>query len=294
MAKPFYSLEEVCEKLGKSEDEVRALVQEGDLREFRDAGKVFFKAEDVDKLAGGGSAAGGSAAGNVNLDDSQGDEIPSLADSSSGTSVIGLAPLEEDNPPPQKEDTAVAASGVGVFDDDELEVDADPMAKTQITDASMDDQVQLDSSGSGSGSGLLDLTREADDTAFNAELIMDDIHPGFDEAEQPAEEPEQKPAAKAEKPESEPEPEPRGEPVIQQTARAPQGDASEGVFGGLLVGALLLLALAGSVASSTLQGVFPSYGALLTANFWIFLGSAGGVVVLCILIGWFVGRASAR
>ncbi len=53
MAGMFYSLEEVCEKLGKSEDEIKQLVQEGKLREFRDGSNLLFKIEDVDAVGGG-------------------------------------------------------------------------------------------------------------------------------------------------------------------------------------------------------------------------------------------------
>jgi len=48
----FYKLEEVMEKLGKSQEEVAALVKEGKLREFRDGDNSFYKVEDVDALAG--------------------------------------------------------------------------------------------------------------------------------------------------------------------------------------------------------------------------------------------------
>ena len=53
MAGIFYSLQEVCEKLGKSENEIKQLVQEGKLREFRDGSNLLFKVEDVDVLSGG-------------------------------------------------------------------------------------------------------------------------------------------------------------------------------------------------------------------------------------------------
>ena len=163
MAKPFYSMEEICQTLGKSPDEIRQLVRDGVLREFRDAGKIFFKAEDVDQLAGGAK----SDTGEVLLEpaeetaESPDDGMPSLTSSSGGTSIIGLEPIEEEETQEEeeKEDTVITASGIGVFDDDELEIDADPMAKTQITEGAVDDQVALESSGS--GSGLLDLTRES-------------------------------------------------------------------------------------------------------------------------------------
>ncbi len=52
--------------------------------------------------------------------------------------------------------------------------DTDPSAQTAIN-SSVSDQVNLE--GVGSGSGLLDLTRESDDTSLGAELL-DEIQPG--------------------------------------------------------------------------------------------------------------------
>jgi hypothetical protein len=51
MAGMFYSLDQTKEKLGKSEAEIKALVREGKLREFRDGAKQLYKTEDVDALA---------------------------------------------------------------------------------------------------------------------------------------------------------------------------------------------------------------------------------------------------
>lgn len=50
MAGMFYSLEQTKEKLGKSEAEIKTLVREGKLREFRDGAKQLYKTEDVDAL----------------------------------------------------------------------------------------------------------------------------------------------------------------------------------------------------------------------------------------------------
>ena len=69
MAGIFYSLQEVCEKLGKSEDEIKQLVQEGKLREFRDGSNLLFKVEDVDVLSGG-SGGGDSEEIALSIDDS--------------------------------------------------------------------------------------------------------------------------------------------------------------------------------------------------------------------------------
>lgn len=280
MAKPFYSMEEVCARLGKDAEAVKKLVRDGALREFRDAGKVFFKAEDVDKLGRGG---GKGDSGEIALEPAE-EELPRIADSG-GTSIIGLVPDEE--PKGKKGDTAVPAGGIGVLDEDEVEIDADPMAKTQVTSTVSSDQVSLE--GTGSGSGLLDLTREADDTSLGAELL-DEIYPGEEEATAPA------PKAKR-APEPEPEPEAAEEAEeageVVEPVYVTVGDPSEGLFTGMLVGALLLLTVAASVAAGVLQGYVPDYGLWLSNNYLIFL--AGGVVVvgLALVIGWLVGRSAA-
>lgn len=62
--------------------------------------------------------------------------------------------------------------GINVFGDDSG--DADPMAQTNVSPA-MRDQLSLEAVGS--GSGLLDLTRESDDTSLGADTL-DEITPG--------------------------------------------------------------------------------------------------------------------
>jgi hypothetical protein len=52
MAGMFYTLQEVIQKLGKTEAEIKTLVREGKLREFRDGTKQLYKIEDVDALVG--------------------------------------------------------------------------------------------------------------------------------------------------------------------------------------------------------------------------------------------------
>ncbi len=68
--------------------------------------------------------------------------------------------------------TGTGRGGINVFGEDSVE-HADPLAQTAISPQA--DQVSLDSVGS--GSGLLDLTRESDDTSLGAELL-DEISPG--------------------------------------------------------------------------------------------------------------------
>ncbi len=53
MAGMFYSLQEAAEKLNKTEEEVKQIVKEGSLREFRDGPNLLFKVEEVEALMSG-------------------------------------------------------------------------------------------------------------------------------------------------------------------------------------------------------------------------------------------------
>jgi hypothetical protein len=46
----FLSIAEVCEITGKTEDEITQLVRQGQLRQFRDAGRKFYKRTEIDEL----------------------------------------------------------------------------------------------------------------------------------------------------------------------------------------------------------------------------------------------------
>jgi len=52
MAGMFYSLQEAAEKLGKTEEELKQMVKQGKLREFRDGPHLLFKTEEVEALLG--------------------------------------------------------------------------------------------------------------------------------------------------------------------------------------------------------------------------------------------------
>jgi len=204
MAKMFYTLEETKAALGRSEEEVRQLAREGRLREFRDGPRLMFKADQVDnlksELVGGGDQ--------INLGPSDSGAPIGMADSRTSPlsgSGISLADTDFGKSPGAgmvKEDTALAADlglsgtaagipspsrgdprsgtksgsrvGINVFGDLDDAPRADPMAQTAIG-SGIQDQINLE--GVGSGSGLLDLTRESDDTSLGAELL-DEISPG--------------------------------------------------------------------------------------------------------------------
>ncbi|MGD1916048.1 MAG: hypothetical protein ACFCBV_07665 [Phycisphaerales bacterium] len=153
MAKLFYSLEETCQKLGKSEQEVMDLVESNQLSKFVDGDKLIFKVDQVDLLADGDDddAAIGFA------DDSG---VGLAADDS----AIGFA--DDDAAGDPKEQT-----GISIFEADDIE-EADAAAQTQIT-ASPSFGMETSTDPAASGSGLLDMTREADDTSLGADLLSD-------------------------------------------------------------------------------------------------------------------------
>jgi hypothetical protein len=64
-------------------------------------------------------------------------------------------------------------SGIDIFQSDDVER-VDPSAQTAVSSGVVE---QLNTESIGSGSGLLDLTRESDDTSLGAELL-DEIAPG--------------------------------------------------------------------------------------------------------------------
>lgn len=159
MAKMFYTLEEASARLGLDAEAIKEMASSGKLQQFRDRDKLMFKREQVDSMASVGESTGGSSLGIPMAGPDDTDAI-SLADSMSG-----------DTPP----DDPREGTGISVFDAGEVEP-ADPMAQTQVTQPQIDDE-ELALESVGSGSGLLDLTRESDDTSLGAELL-DEIYPG--------------------------------------------------------------------------------------------------------------------
>jgi len=92
MAGMFYSLKEAAQKLGKTEDQVKQLVKEGKLREFRDGSNLLFTVQEVDALLAEGA---GTAADDLELQDLPLGEEPVEALEGADAAGLGEA-LEED------------------------------------------------------------------------------------------------------------------------------------------------------------------------------------------------------
>lgn len=158
--KLFYTLEEAAQRLGKTADQVREMAARGQLQEFRDKDRLVFKKEQVDLLAGGEEEP-------LRLADSGELEPIGLASSGSGPGInpgmsgTGMNVGDKD------------ATGISLLDSDATD-DADANAVTRIsnTPSQLVDPGAGEKSKSGTG-GLLDLTREADDTSLGAGLLED-------------------------------------------------------------------------------------------------------------------------
>jgi hypothetical protein len=286
MAKMFYSLEEASQRLGVSEEQLKQMAAGGKLQQFRDRDKLMFKRDQVDAMV----ARGGS--GVAPAQDSGG-PIP-LADSHD-TDRIDLK-ADSAGPAGRKEDPR-QATGISVFDADEIEP-ADPMAQTQVTQPVTDEDLALESVGS--GSGLLDLTRESDDTSLGAELL-DEIYPGGEASD--AKNDAKPSTAVLEGVSSEAgsgsglenlEPAGAGAPVEVMVAASETWDPADVGLGlGLLVPVFAGLVLALVVAWSAAVNVPSNLASKLAESPAMAFGVPGGILVASILfgvIGFVVGK----
>ena len=156
MAKMYYSEEETCGKLGvDSNGLMEQFINTAKLQMYQDGPKHVFKASDVDKLA-----ESLSPAANLNID----------------ADAINLSELDDATEVSSggKEDTVITSEGISIFDDEDLQIDTGSALSDTAPAPSVDDEVAL--GGVGSGSGLLDLTRESDDTSLGADLdLLDNL-----------------------------------------------------------------------------------------------------------------------
>ncbi len=188
----FYSIKEVAEKLGKSEDEVRQIVKSGRLREFRDGSNLLFKVDEVNSLLSDTSF--------MAVNKPSDTPAPTKSEEVGADEVL-LAP--ETAGPPEKADeelqltdadTQIVDDGIKVLGDtdslskegsDETFKGLDETAGSPGKEASLEEiekDANLDTFGS--GSGLLDLSLQADDTSLGG--ILDEIYTPGGEGKAPA------------------------------------------------------------------------------------------------------------
>lgn len=266
MAKMFYTLEEVSEKLAKNEDEVKEMVRTGQIQEFRDRDKLMFKVEQVDLLASG--------------EEDTSDVHLELEDT--GASGSGVA-LKDDSALGLEESRE--GTGVSVFDTDHGGEDT---GKT-VSEEGLEEELGLDAVGS--GSGLLDLTRESDDTSLGAELL-EEVYQSEEAVEIPAHASGLFEAA-AEKPGEEVAP-PPGAAAMPVMIEAYDGSGS-GLGAGLLIGALAALVCVAIVAIVGVSGATPMLATKIASSgnsVMMWAGGLLGVTIILGLVGLFIGKAS--
>lgn len=267
MAKMFYTLEEAAQRLSTTEQGIKELVSAGDLTEYRDSGKnLVFKVDQVDRL--------------LNKED----DALKLADDS----AIGLAPDDAGGSGgagggriPAEESTK-ERSGISIFD--EADEAADPLAATQITAAQGGGETV---ESMGSGSGLMEMTREGDDTSLGADLLAG-VYEGEQAGETAGTSGLFEPAGAASDVSAG---QMVGGPVL--IAAEPFDPVWSGIGGGLALGMVIVLGVALVVASMAILNA--GAGALATQllGFGGLAGLAGaliGVLLVVAIIGFLLGR----
>jgi hypothetical protein len=172
-------------------------------------------------------------------------------------------------------------SGISIFEADELET-ADPSAVTQMTDEPGD--LTLDSVGS--GSGLMDLTRESDDTSLGAEFL-DEVYPGEEGGEEGG-------GGLFEGGDDEATPAAAGPAVI---AAEPYDGAGSGLVGGLSLAMVAALAVSIAVVGTALVGAgaanpVAGLGSQLADQIMIVAGALAGFAVIAAVVGLVLGKRS--
>ncbi|MHC4221897.1 MAG: MerR family transcriptional regulator, partial [Planctomycetota bacterium] len=155
MAGMFYSIEEVAQKLNKTEDQVSELVQSGRLREFRDGSNVLFKINEVEALLADTSVMASqepAAEAKAKAEDAADDDFLSIAEPADDEEDISLAAEPE-----LEDDSLELDDGSGLM---ELEDDLDSTGSDDGADSfGLEDD--LDSLESGDDSDSLGLGDES-------------------------------------------------------------------------------------------------------------------------------------
>ena len=192
-----------------------------------------------------------------------------------------------------KEGTVIPSVGVNVFDDDELDEHVDPLAQTAVTDLA-----GLGLEGAGSGSGIMDLTRESDDTSLGQELLDEiytgDEKKGRDEADDTRAGLEE--VATEEPPTSDEDEVAVATPAARRAARGEVvevgADPLSSSLTALLVVAVFVLWISGLGAAALVRGVTPALLQWLYGN--LMYAALGALVVAGLAAGitYFISKRS--
>jgi excisionase family DNA binding protein len=300
MAGMFYSLQEVAAKLNIKEEEVKEIIKQGRLREFRDGSNLLFKVDEVEALMSDTSIAAMRKTSSKTKPAAEDEEI-------------SLAPEPSEEPVESGADTtATPGKGVDVLGeaDSDYKLADDTLGETKVIpdkgalgedtlseakaasgEASLEEiegDVNLDTFGS--GSGLLDLSLQADDTSLGG--ILDEIYTpegeeGVKEKEKGAEASAAEVAAEAEQliPAeglTEPEPGPEAAVIVQAYAE-PAPDVVSNAFGIILFVPLLAIIYTAIVAVAGFNNMMPAILTPIQRLIWYIV--IGAVLAAGLIIG---------
>ncbi|MDD5327048.1 MAG: helix-turn-helix domain-containing protein [Phycisphaerae bacterium] len=284
MAGMFYSLQEVSAKLNKTEEEVKEIIKQGRLREFRDGSNLLFKVDEVESLMSDTSMATSKKASAKQMPDEdeislapekdESDGADSTAMTGKGIEVLG----EADDDYKLADDTlseTKAVSDAGSLADDILGETKATSGEASLEE--IEEDVNLDTFGS--GSGLLDLSLQADDTSLGG--ILDEIYtPEGDGKKEAAEASAVEVAAAAEQlmPDATGLVEPElttGAPVMVQAYAETAPDVMSNALGIMLFLPLLAVIYTAIVAVAGFNNMMPSALTAIQSMIWyIVIGAA--------------------
>jgi excisionase family DNA binding protein len=302
MAGMFYSLQEVAAKLNITEEEVKEIIKQGRLREFRDGPNLLFKVDEVEALMSDTNIAA--------LRKTSSKAKPAAEDEE-----ISLAPEPSEGPVESGADTtATAGKGIDVLGeaDGDYKLADDTLGETKVIpdkgalgedtlseakaasgEASLEEiegDVNLDTFGS--GSGLLDLSLQADDTSLGG--ILDEIY--TPEGEEEGKEKEEEKGAEASAAEVaaeaeqlipdegliEPEPGPEAAAIVQAYVE-PAPDMVSNAFGIMLFLPLLAIIYTAIVAVAGFNNMMPAILTAIQRLIWYIV--IGAVLAAGLIIG---------
>ncbi len=293
MAGMFYSLKEAAAKLNKTEEQIKEIVHQGRLREFRTGGsEVLFKVDEVEALM---SDTRVMATQKAPMDiKPQAEEVPQMFEDE-----ISLAPETAESPAEGgalSDADTVTSEGINVLGeaDKDYQLAEDTLGETKLDSAKtaplpsdeasmekIEEDVSLDTFGS--GSGLLDLSLQADDTSLGG--ILDEIYtPTSDEGKgAPVAEPASAMAVAAETEHIVSESPAPGTEAYALAAGyiEPEPDRASNILGIMLILPLLAVIYTAMVAVAGLQESMP---AILSSVQGLIMYILGGIIVVALIL----------
>jgi len=286
--KSFYTLEEAAKRLGWSAEKVNRNAEMGKLQRVQHEGQAKFRVEEIELLAMKGDSSGSSAGGFGLLEDSGAGPI-NLADSGAGMKGAPAGGSKSKPPSSLLEDSVLGladstpkgakppAGGIDL---------SDQTGVSALSGRSKGgDGVEIGLETVGSGSGLLDLTRESEETALGAELL-DQVYSSDGESPQVSADVFGAVAADVS--------------LGQMTPSGSTGmvavetvdGAWSGVGTGVLVAAFAGIVVCGLITVSVAMGAGSAVASAFSGNILAWAGSLAGITAVFGLVGFFVGRAT--